>query len=331
MSEKPSVAIIGTGGTIGSTGFHSLDLVEYRGPMVEIDALIAQVPELDQYADVITVEHSTVASDAITVDDWLSLSRLIDHTVSEHPGLSGVVVTHGTATLEETAYFLNLTLRCRLPVVLVGAQRPATGLSSDTRMNLLSAVRTAVSEGARGQGVLVVLNETIQAAREVTKSSVFRLDAFRTPDFGVLGHTDLDVIHWYRHVTRRHTYSSELGLDDETELPRVDIVPSYAGADGVAVDAFVAAGAVGLVVGSLAPGTAPPVQTEALTRAVSRGVAVVYSSRAGGGRVLDLPHGQASGSITADNLSPQKARVLLMLALRRTSETAALKRFFDEY
>lgn len=330
-SVLPKVALIGTGGTIGSTGFHSLDLVEYLGPMLSIGQLLAKVPECAGVADVITVEHSVIGSDAIQVSDWLSLTRLIETTVHQHADLQGVVVTHGTATLEETAYFLNLALNVDIPVVLVGSQRPSTGLSSDVGMNLFGAVRVAASEAARDLGVLVVMNEQIHAAREVTKRSVFRLDAFDSPDVGILGHTDLDAIHIYRRPVRKHTTDTPFRVGELQSLPRVDIVMSYAGADAVPVDACVEAGAKGLVVASLAPGTAPPEQTTALVQAIEGGVTVAYTTRAGAGRTLKLEKTQAQGSITADNLNAQKARVLLMLALGQSTDREKLQRMFDEY
>ena len=330
-TRLPKIALIGTGGTIGSTGFHSLDLVEYLGPMMSIEELLARVPECAGVAEIVAVEHSVIGSDAIQVSDWLSLTRLIEATVKQDAAIDGVVVTHGTATAEETAYFLNLTLDVDVPVVLVGAQRPITGLSSDAGMNLLSGVRVAASASARGLGVLLVMNEQIHAAREVSKRSVFRLDAFQSPDFGVLGHTDLDEILIYRRPLRRHTTDSEFRVGDEQTLPRVDIVTSYAGADSVAVDAFVAADSKGLVVASLAPGTVPPKQTAALERAVERGVAVVYTTRAGAGRTLKLDKTQARGSLAADNLTAQKARVLLMLALLGGNDAERLTRIFHEY
>jgi L-asparaginase len=327
----PKVALIGTGGTIGSTGFHSLDLVEYLGPMLSIQELLAKVPECFEVADIVTVEHSVISSDAIGISDWLSLTRLIETTAREHADLAGIVVTHGTATMEETAYFLNLALNVDIPVVIVGAQRPITGLSSDASMNLFSAMRVAASEAVRGLGVLVVMNEQIHAARDVTKRAVFRLDAFESPSFGVLGHTDLDAIHIYRTPVRKHTTETEFSVGERQSLPRVDIVSSYADADGAAVEAFVAAGARGLVVSALAPGAAPPKQNGALLKAIDAGVAVVYTTRAGAGRTLKLAESQARGSITADNLNAQKARVLLMLALIEDADAARLQRIFDTY
>ena len=332
MSTKlPKIAIIATGGTIASAGEDTLDIVEYRKAIYTAEQLLTEIPEASAAADLVVVSQATIGSDAIGPSDWLALHRSIESTAREHPDVDGFVITHGTATLEETAYFLNLALKVDKPVVVVGAQRPITGISSDGPINLLNAIRLAASEAARGLGVLVVMNDEIHAARDVSKGSVFRLNAFRSPDFGVLGHTDMDKIDIYRKPTRQHTLDTEFDLAGVQDLPRVDVVPSYAGADGVAVNAFIAAGAKGLVVASLAPGTAPPTQTAALEQAVEQGVVVVYSCRAGAGRVLKFYIDQVKGSIVADNLTPQKARVLLMLGLTRNADANVIQRMFERY
>ena len=330
-NQLPKVAVIATGGTIASVGEHSLDIIEYQKDIYDAERLLREIPEASAVAELLVVSQDTIGSDAIGPVEWLELHRNIEATARTNPDVRGFVVTHGTATLEETAYFLSLTLKVDRPVVVVGAQRPITGISTDGPINLLSAIRLAASEAAKGLGVLVVLNDEIHAARAVTKGSGFRLNAFQTPDFGVLGHTDMDEIFIYRRPTRCHTVTSEFDLRGVETLPRVDIVSSYAGADGVLVDALVEAGVQGLVVASLAPGLAPPLQTAALREAVRCGVVVAYSCRAGAGRVLKFYKHQAEGSIVADNLSPQKARVLMMLALTRTSVSAEIQRMFGEY
>ena len=217
-------------------------------------------------------------------------------------------------------------------MVVVGAQRPATGLSSDAAMNLLNAVRVAGAPAARGLGVLVLLNDEIQAAREVTKASTLRVETFRSHDLGMLGYADPDGrIAIYRKPTRRHAPATEFDVRGRTELPRVDIVASYAGADGAAIDAFVAAGARAIVSASLPPGVTTPAEGDALLRARQRGVVVVLSSRAGSGRVLPRTMLRERGFVVADNLNLQKARVLAMLALIRTDDPVEVQRLFDKY
>jgi L-asparaginase len=331
--DRPRVALIGTGGTIASLGDHPLEVITYvrHGRILEADALLARVPEVERVADVVSIPFSALPSTAIGPRDWLRLVDTIHRVAAEQPDVDGVVVTHGTASLEETAYFLNLALKVPLTVVVTGAQRPATGLSGDGPMNIVGAVRAAGSPAARGLGVMVLLNDELQAAREVTKTSTMRLQTFRSPDFGVLGHVDEDGVHVYRRPVRRHAPDTELSVEGLDELPRVDVVLSYAGADGFAIEAAVAAGARGIVMSGFAPGLVPPAQLEALGRARERGVVVVQSTRAGSGRVIHLGSRQVEGVVTGDNLNPWKARVLLMLALTRSADPGEIQRMFDTY
>jgi L-asparaginase len=284
------------------------------------------------HADVVPVRFRAVSSAAVSPRDWLELNATVHAVVEREAPLDGVVITHGTATLEETAYFLNLTLDVDVPVVVVGSQRPASGLSSDAGMNLLGAVRVAGATEARGLGVLVLLNDEVQAAREVTKASTLRLETFRSHDVGMLGYADPDGrVAIYRRPTRRHAPGTEFDVRGLADLPRVDIAYSYAGADGTAIDAFVAAGARAIVSASLAPGTTTPAETAALLEARRRGVVVVLSSRAGSGRVLPRTVLRERGFVPADNLNPQKARVLAMLALTVSSDVLEIERIFGEY
>ena len=332
---KPRVALIGTGGTISSIGRNSLDLWEYMdaGRKAEPDELLVRFPEAAEAAEVVPVRFRAVSSANVGPSDWLALDAAVHAAVTREAPLDGVVITHGTATLEETAYFLNLTLKVDATVVLVGSQRPASGLSSDAGLNLLNAVRVAGAQEARGLGVLVLLNDEVQAAREVTKASTLRLETFRSPDLGMLGYADPDGrVAIYRRPSRRHAPATEFDVRGRTELPRVDIAASYAGADGTAIRAFVAAaGARAIVAASLPPGVTTPGETDALVEARRRGVLVVLSSRAGSGRVLPRTVLRERGFVVADNLNPQKARVLAMLALTRTDDVAEVQRMFDEY
>jgi L-asparaginase len=249
--------------------------------------------------------------------------------------VAGIVVTHGTNTLEETAYFLNLTVRHDRPVVLVGAQRPSTAISADGPLNLLNAVRVAVSPQARGKGVLVVMNDEINAAREVTKTSTFRVETFRSPDLGFLGYADGDRVAFYRASTRRHTANSEFDVRGLRELPAVEIVYSYLEPSPAMLQALLAAGTPGIVFagtggGGLSRAEETALQAALASPAASRPV-LVRSSRTGSGRVTDLARFDALGMIPADNLNPQKARILLMLALTRTRDPAEIRRMFAEY
>jgi L-asparaginase len=331
---KRRVGLIGTGGTISSIGRDSLDVWEYMDSArkAEPDELLVRFPEVAAAAEIVPVRFRAVGSTAIGPAEWLELDAAVHEAVRRDAPLDGLVITHGTATLEETAYFLNLTLKVEIPVVVVGAQRPATGLSSDAAMNLLNAVRVAAAPEARGLGVLVLLNDEIQAAREVTKASTLRLETFRSHDLGMLGYADPDGrVAIYRKPTRRHAPDTEFDVRGRTGLPRVDVAASYAGADGTAIRAFVAAGARAIVSASLPPGVVTPGEREAMREAHERGVLVVVSSRAGSGRVLPRTSLREAGFVVADNLNPQKARVLAMLALTRSEEYAEVQRIFDEY
>jgi L-asparaginase len=327
------VALIGTGGTISSVGRDALDVWEYmdHSTRLEADEIVAAVPELARAADVVPVRHRAISSAAIGPADWLALNALV-HDVVTRDRVAGVVITHGTATLEETAYFLNLVVKVDVPIVLVGSQRPFSGLSTDARMNLVGAVRVAAAPEARGLGVLVVLNDEIQAARDVSKTSTLRLETFRSHDLGMLGYADPDGrVAIYRRPTRRHAPDTEFDVRTATGLPRVDIAYSYAGADGAAIAAFVAAGARAIVSASLAPGTTTDAELDALLEARRRGVLVVLSSRAGSGRVLRRAVFRDRGFVVADTLTPQKARVLAALALGATDDVERVQRMFDEY
>jgi L-asparaginase len=330
---KPKIAFIGTGGTISSLGEGPLDILDYGATdrRMQGDAILAMFPQWKEVAHVVAVNFDNVVSHNIYFDSWKKLVLLCDRLVVEMPDLAGIVIGHGTASMEETAYFLNLTLKISVPVVIVGSQRPASGLSTDAGMNIVNAVRTAASPDARGKGVLLMLNDEIHAAREVTKTSTFRLQTFRTPDFGVLGHADGDRIAFYRAPLRRHAPDTEFDIRALDALPRVDIVYAYVGSDGTAARAFVAAAAKGIVSAGFAPGIPGMADGEVLKEAVRKGIVVVQSTRAGSGRTFRGRKAAESGFLIADNLNPQKARLLLALALTRTSDPAEITRIFETY
>lgn len=334
MQKKPRVAVIGTGGSISTPGLNSLDLYEYadHSRTLEVDELLAMFPEVGQVGDVTPIRFRAVVSSDMRPQDWIELGALIASTVRNDPSIDGVVITHGTDTLEETSYFLNLTLRVDVPVVLVAAQRPPNGLGSDAGINLVNAVRVAGSAAARGMGVLVVLNDEIQAGREATKTMNSRLHTFQSPDAGNLGQIDpIGNIAFYRRPIRRHAPDTEFDVSGLKTFPRVDIVYSYAGADGTAVKALVDAGARGLVVAALPSGYLPRGQKDALVEASRNGVLVVHSRRSHSGRQYIRSKDADTGIVAGDNLNPQKARVLAMLALSKTTDRAEIKRMFAEY
>src|SRR5271169_1605317 len=241
----PRIVVIGTGGTISSLGASSLDVLDYPdfGQKLSCEALLERFPETRLVADPVPVTFRQVGSTEIGPKEWTELRALIHRIARDDPAIAGFVIPHGTATLEETGFFLNLTLAVSQPVVLVGAQRPASALGTDAGMNLVNALRVAGSPKSHGKGVLAVLNDEIHAARDVVKTSTYRVQTFRSVDFGALGHVDGDGVHFFRSPLRAHMPDTAFSGLDLTALPRVDIVYSYAGADGALVDAAVAAGA----------------------------------------------------------------------------------------
>jgi L-asparaginase len=331
------VAIVTTGGTIDSVGADRLDLAAYldTGVRLEPGALVEDVAaELAAVADAREVPFRRLRAHALTDDDLADLVELVRGLCALDEA-DGVVITHGTNTLEETAYFLNLTVKDERPVVLVGSMRPASAISADGPLNLLNAVRTAVSPEARGKGVLVVLNDEINAARDVTKTNTYRVETFRAPELGLLGYVDADRVSFYRAPTRRHTARSEFDVRGLTSLPKVDIVYSYVDPSAAMVQALVAGGVGGIVFAGTGAGGLSGSEREAVAAAAKLPPAtrpvLVRSSRTGNGRVIATEEWAAFDMVPADTLNPQKARILLMLALTKTRDPRAITRMFAEY
>lgn len=318
--DRPEVLIVATGGTIASTNYYS-----GNSQKIGIAQVLDAVPALDSVARVSTQQFANVASTSVSPEMLIQLSRSISDTLRARPGLAGVVVTHGTDALEETAYFLDLTIADPRPVVVTGAMRPADGIGIDGPANLYSSVRIAGDPAARDRGAMVVMNDQILAARDATKANTTRPDAFVSTR-GSLGRADPEQIVFYAPPHRQPTFD----LTGVTELPRVDIVYTYLGADGAAVDALVAAGAKGIIVAGSGRGATPPLEGQALRRAAEQGVIVVTGSRTGSGGV---PVGTGTGRnrVGAGDLNVQKARLLLSLALTRTSDPAEIARIFREH
>ena len=335
----PVVWVLSTGGTIAGSGASSTSLSEYKSGTILGEELVKSVPEIKQYAVVKVEQLFNVSSSDLTLANWLTLAKRINAIFTEDRSVAGIVVTHGTNTLEETAYFLNLTIKDDRPVVVVGAQRPATAISSDGPLNLLNGIRTASAPEARGKGVLVVMNDEINGARDVTKTNTYRVETFRAPELGFLGYVDADRVTFYRASTRRHTASSEFDVSGINELPKVDIVYSYIEPNTSVLQTLIASGTKGIVFAGAGAGALSNSERSALKTLLSGPAvmrpAVVRSSRVGNGRVIELTANreeyEALGVIPADNLNPQKARILLMLALTKTGKVEEIKRMFAEY
>ena len=329
-AELPTVRLIATGGTISNR----------PGGRLTAGELVELIPSLERHAQVEVELFANVPSSELTLEQWLSLSRRVNQLFEERPNLDGIVVTSGTDTLEETAYFLQLTVRHERPVVVVGSMRRPESQGYDGAANLLQGFRVAAEPASRGRGVLVVLNNEINSAREVTKTNAQRLQTFNARSYGVLGIVDADRLVYYRRTDRRHTKQSEFDVSDLVRLPRVDILLSYQDAPGDLVRAAADAGASGLVLAGAGAGSISNAQRDVVQELLERGLIVVLTSRTGGGRVvpglarpgeLNPKGGNPPNRIGGEDLSPVKARILLMLALTQTRDGSDIQRMFQEY
>jgi L-asparaginase len=334
MAGLPKVGLIVTGGTIDSVGKDRLDLAWYieAGKRLQEGELLGMLPELRDIAQVSEIPFRRMPSHALLDKDWLELLRAI-HSIFDADEASGIVITHGTNTLEETAYFLNLTLKTEKPVVIVGSMRPSSALSADGYLNVVNAVRVAADPNSRGRGALVVMNDTIFSGRDVTKNATYRVEAFQSRDLGPLGFADADgKVIYYHHPARKHTIHSEFDVRHLHALPRVDIVISYIGADGAMIEAAANAGAKGIVSAATGAGRPTPAEDAAFDKAFrENGVLMCLASRVAAGRVVRSPGLAQRGFVASDNLQPWKARLLLSLALTQTDNAGEIQRMFDTY
>ena len=330
-SLLPRLRILSTGGTIAGaqTGGGQRG---YRAAAFSVEALIAAVPQIAGLARLEVEQVAAMGSQDMDEATWLKLAARTQAALDE-PEIAGVVITHGTDTMEETAFFLNLVVHSAKPVVLVGAMRPATAISADGPMNLYNAVAVAAQPDARGRGVLVVANDEIHFAREIAKTNTTQVGTFGSGHRGLAGLVNAGRLHLYGPPVRRHTAASEFVLAGVAALPRVEIIYAYAGMGRGLIDAAVRAGAQGLVVAGVGDGNLGAGAIAAATDAARGGIAVVRSSRTGGGvveRNIEIDD-DAAGFIAADELNPQKARVLLLLGLTRTRDSRALQEMFFTY
>ncbi|MGM8212401.1 asparaginase [Virgibacillus sp. W0430] len=326
------IAIIEMGGTISAQGKDRLDLKDYQSGIYTGQDYLSTVPELGNLAQIHFEAFANVSSTAVDSSMWIKLRKRILHYINKE-NFDGIVITHGTNTIEETAFFLHLTVPTAKPIVLVGSQRPFSALSSDAHLNLYNAVKVATNENSYKKGVLVVLNDEINCAREATKTNTYRLEAFQSGASGYLGYIDPDrSVQYYRSPQRRHTINSEFSTMSFASLPNVEIIYSYAGATGHLINYIAQSGKFkGIVTAGTGAGLVSPLEKEALLNAVSEGITIVRSSRTGNGRVVNIDSYTNPPIISGDNLLPQKARILLMLALHAAYTPAKIQRVFNEY
>lgn len=322
------VTILAVGGTIAGSGSGALD-TSYTSGTVTVDKLIAAVPEINKIATIKGEQISNIGSQEMNNEVWFKLANRVNELLTSGKA-DGVVITHGTDTMEETAYFLNLVVKSDKPIVMVGAMRNSGSLSADGPLNIFNAVNVAMSKEAAGKGVVVVMNDEIHAAREVTKSNTTAVDTFKSPNSGKIGTVFYGNVKFYMNPVRKHTVNSAFDITKIKELPRVDIIYSHSNDNPDFVNLAVKSGAKGIVNAGMGNGNPFPSALEALGEAVKGGVVVVRDSRVGSGETTlngEVDDGKY-GFLASDNLNAQKARVLLMLALTQTTDKAKIQELF---
>jgi L-asparaginase len=331
----PRIAVLATGGTIAGSAQDATSTAGYQAGVVGVGQLLAAVPALAALASIHAEQVASIDSKDMPLALWTTLAQRVNALLASDD-TDGIVITHGTDTLEETAYLLHLTVKSAKPVVLTAAMRPSSALSADGPLNLLNAVSVAANRAAHGQGVLVAFNNRIHSARDVVKTSTFAVEAFQSPEVGALGWVQDGRVEFQRRVVRPHTTASQFAIESTSNdaWPAVEVVTSYAGATRVMVDALVKAGVRGIVVAGTGNGSIHVALQQGLAEAAAHGIAVVRASRVGSGHVMH--NGAASddalGFVSANSLNAYKARVLLMLALAAgNTAPAALQRVFDLY
>ncbi len=331
-AQKPLVYILATGGTIAGTGASDTGS-SYKAGAVTVDQLLAAVPEILEIADVRGEQVANIGSQDMNTQIWLKLSQRVNELLAQDD-VAGIVVTHGTDTQEETAYFLNLTVKSDKPVVLVGSMRPGTAISADGPRNIYNAVVCAISPESRNRGVMVVMDDTILGADDLSKTNTLAVGTFQNPNYGHMGIVYNNRPIFSRRSAKRHTAHSEFDVRGMKELPRVEVVASYSDASTLFVDAAVAAGARGVVVAGVGNGNMTTAMQNALAKAhKDSGLAVVRSSRVPTGPTAqwDEVDDDALGFAASWYLNPWRARVLLMLALTKTTDYKEIQRMFSEY
>jgi L-asparaginase len=329
----PHVHFVATGGTISNRD----------GGRLTAEELAKSMPGVDRYARLTYEQFANVASSELSLQQWLGLSKRINEVFAEDKEVAGVVVTSGTDTLEETAFFLHLTVRDPRPVVVVGSMRNPSTIGYEGAANLLEGVRVAADPASRDKGALVVLNDEINSARHATKTDALRLQTFRGREYGQLGVVDRDRVVYFQQITHRHNAAVEFDVSRLAELPRVDVIWVYQGAPGDLIKAAVDHGAKGIVIATAGAGATSGTQNAGLAYAYEKGVFVVQTTRTGSGRIAPpgpLPPSvkpnpaqlrRRQFSIAGEDHIPVKARILLMLALTKTTNRDEIQRMFSEY
>ena len=329
---KPNVVVLATGGTIAGSGVSSTQYEGYQAAVTGVEKLLAAVPELKNIASVSGEQVAQVASQDMSTDVWLKLAKRVNHLLQQE-NVDGVVITHGTNTMEETAYFLNLVVKSKKPVVMVGAMRPGTAMSADGPMNIYNGVLAAGSKDSIGKGVMVVLNDRIISARDIQKTDTITVDTFKAPIFGYLGQVVDGKVVFFKNPINKHTYESEFDVTNITKLPKVDINYGYANDSGVVIDALVANGTKGIVHAGAGTASMSEFVLPSVEKATKKGIAIVRTPRTSLGMIghnMEVDDDKY-GTIAGGTLSTPKARVLLMLGLTKSNDPKYLQELFFKY
>ena len=327
----PQVVVLATGGTIAGAAASDVQ-AGYSSGQVGVQQLLAAVPQAKKLARLKGEQISNIGSQDMNDSVWIALATRINELTAQ-PDVAGVVITHGTDTIEETAYFLNLTVKSKKPVVLTASMRPSTALSADGPLNFFNAVAVAASREAGGRGVLVVVNDWIHGAQSLTKTSTTAVQTFLSPVWGLIGTVAYGEIEFYREPVGKNTTQSEFNVDKATILPRVDIIVAHENMDGALIDAAVAAGAKGVVIAGVGNGNMTKAALDAAARHAKNGVLIVRSTRVTTGKVgrnVEVEDDKL-GFVASLELNPYKSRALLRLALLKTNDPKQIQRYFDEY
>jgi L-asparaginase len=328
---KPNIMILATGGTIAGAG--AAGGAAYTAGQFKVEDLIAAVPGLDKMANLKGEQIVNIGSQDMNDAVWLKLANRINE-VLPRKDVDAIIVTHGTDTMEETAYFLNLVVKSDKPVILVGSMRPATAISADGPGNLHAAVVAARSPDARGRGVLVVMNDMIHHARDVEKTNTTSVETFKSPDRGPAGIVEGSEVRWFDPTDKKHTTKTEFAVSKNTKLPRVDIIYAHSNMDAKLIEAALQAGAQGLVIAGVGDGNMSKEALDAVTAAAKKGIVVVRSTRLGTGVVLRNAEvkDDETGTVASGEFNPPKSRVLAQLALTaKRHNPADVQRMFNQY
>ena len=328
---KPKVVIVATGGTIAGSAT-SQTSAGYQSGAVGVDILINAVPQLKDVAVVTGEQVASIGSQDMNDEVWLKLAKKVNEILAR-PDIAGVAITHGTDTMEETSYFLNLVVKSDKPVVLTGSMRPSTAMSADGPLNIYNAVAIAADPGARGRGVLVAVDDDIHSAHDIVKTHTTDVNTFSSGEAGLIGASLFGKNTWFRKPENVHTKASDLSIDGVDALPRVDIIYAHANMSPDMITSAVTNGAKGLVIAGVGDGNMTAPALDAAKAAAAKGVIVVRSSRVNGGiirRNIEVSDDDL-GTVTSMELNPTKARVLLQLALLKTKDTKKIQSYYDRY